>query len=240
MMLDCHKKQYNVLVACNNGSTKVSIISESHHQATILLEFELNSLCSNFTKWISVQKSYLQAINGWLHKCVFPLKQKSLRRRPIEFNPKRDIAPPIFVTCQDWLALLDKLAMKGVADAIKDLVTVTTNFLPRQEKRHENSKLSSTFSWKAVQNVNLERDIDRNECPVDWSLNYDSLRSGLVVFLSRLKTFAESSVEEYEILQKSINQAHSKYENNGLRMRASSGTVSTWEPQGMKEKKTAA
>ncbi|KAG1370921.1 putative nitrate regulatory gene2 protein [Cocos nucifera] len=217
-MLDCHKKQYNViLVACNNGNTKVSIRSEAHHQATILLEFELNSLCSNFTKWISMQKSYLQAINRWLHKCIFPLKQMSSKKKPIEFDPKRHIAPPIFVTCQDWLALLDSLPGKEVADAIKDLVTVTTHFLPRQEKSHENSKLSFTFSRKAGQNAGLEGDIQRNESPVDWSLKHDSFQSGLVVFLDRLKTFAESSVRQYETLQKSIKEAHDNYEKALLR-----------------------
>ncbi|XP_010905438.1 nitrate regulatory gene2 protein [Elaeis guineensis] len=228
MMLDCHNNQHSIILgSCNNGSTKVSTRSEYHRQAIILLEFELSSLCSNFTKWISAQKSYLQAINGWLHKCVFPLKQKSSRRKPVEFNPKRDIAPPIFVTCQDWLALLDNLPTKEVVDAIKELVTVTTHFLPRQEKDHENSRVSLTLSRKAGQSVGLEGDIGRNESHVDWSQNYDKLQSGLVVFLSRLKAFAQSSVEEYEILQKSINEAHFRYENGGLRMRGSSVTGST-------------
>lgn len=216
MMLDCHKNQFSIISgSCNNGSTKVSIRTEYHYQVTILLEFELNSLCSNFTKWISAQNSYLQAINGWLRKCVFPLRQKSSRRRPIEFNPKRDIAPPIFITCEDWLALFDKLPIKEVADAVKDLMTVTTHFLPHQEKHHENSKLSFRFPRKAGQSVGLQRDIHRNESPVDWSLNYDSFQSGLVVFLDGLKTFADSSVKEYESLQKSIKQASDKYENTG-------------------------
>ncbi|XP_008811000.1 protein ROLLING AND ERECT LEAF 2-like [Phoenix dactylifera] len=219
MMLDCHKNQYSIISgSCNNGSTKVSTRSESHRQATMLLERELSSLCSNFTKWISAQKSYIEAINGWIHKCVFPRKQKYSKRKPIEFDPKRDIAPPIFVTCQNWLALLNELPMEEVANSLKDLVTVTTRFLPRQEKGHENSKLSLTFSRKTGQSVGLEGDIDRNESPVDWSLNYDSLLSGLAGFLNRLKTFAESSVQEYENLQKFISAAHLRYENSGLRM----------------------
>ncbi|XP_026664655.1 protein ROLLING AND ERECT LEAF 2-like isoform X3 [Phoenix dactylifera] len=223
MMLDWHKKQYSIiLVACNNGGTKVSISSESHRQATILLEFELNSLRSNFTKWILTQKSYLKAINDWLHKCViqecaFPSRQKPSRRKQLGFDQKWEIFPPIFVTCREWLAQLDKLPSMEVADSIKDLVTVTTHFLPRQEKSHENSKLSFTFSRKAGQSAGLKGDINRNKSPVDWSLNYDSLQSGLVVFLDRLKTFAESSVMQYEILQKIINEAHDRYENVGLR-----------------------
>lgn len=218
MMLDCHKNQYSIIsVACDNGTTKVSIRSESHRQAATILEFKLNSLSSNFTKWISAQKTYLQAIDKWLHKCVFPLKQKSSRRRPTEFDPKRDIAPPIFVTCKDWLALLNNLPTKEVADAIKDLVTMTTHFLPRQEKSHENSKSSFTLSWKSGQSVGFKGDIHRNESPVDWSLNYDSLQSGLVVFFDRLKTFAESSVAGYRDLQASIDEQHSRYERSGLR-----------------------
>lgn len=218
MMLDCHKHQYSIiLVACNIGSTRVSIRSESHRQAATILEFELNSLCSSFTKWISTHKYYLQAINGWLLKCVFPLRHKSSRRKKVEFSPQSDVAPPIFVTCRDWLKLLDELPTKEVADAIKDVVTVTTHFFPRQEKAHGSSSLSFSLSRKAGQHDELGEDIRRNEAPVDWSLNYDSLQSGLVVFLDRLKTFAESSVVKYEALQKSINAARVTYENYGSR-----------------------
>ncbi|KAJ0979080.1 hypothetical protein J5N97_014554 [Dioscorea zingiberensis] len=101
-MLDCHKHQCSIISSASNiGSTKISSRSESYRQSAGLLTFELNSLCSSFIKWISVHKSYLEAINGWLHKCVFPLRHKASRgRKNLEFSPRRDRAPPIFVACR--------------------------------------------------------------------------------------------------------------------------------------------
>jgi len=205
MMLDCHKHQYNIIVAAsNNGSTKLSEIrSESHRQVTMLLRFELTSLCSSFTKWISSHKSYLEAINGWLLKCIFliPVRQKSSRRRNPQFSPRRSLAPPIFVTCRDWLKLLDELPSREVADAIKDLLDVTAHFLPRQEKGHGTKRAGGSYE-----------ELQGHDAVVDWSMNYDSLQSGLVVFLDQLKSFAEASLAKYELLQMSIAEARAAYE----------------------------
>ena len=205
MMLDSHRHQYSIIVAAsNNGSTKLSAMhSESHRQATMLLQFELVSVCSSFTKWISSHKSYLEAINGWLLKCVLvsPGRQKSSRRRNPQFSPRRNLAPLIFVTCRDWLKLLEELPAREVADAIKDLVDVTAHFLPRQEKGHGAKRAGGSYE-----------ELQGNDAVVDWSMNYDSLQSGLVVFLDRLKSFAEVSLAQYEFLQKSIAEARAAYE----------------------------
>lgn len=210
MMLECHKQQYNIIVAAtNNGSIKLSAIrSESHRQATMLLQFELSSLCSSFTKWMSSHKSYLEAINGWLLKCILlnPMRQKASRRRNFQFSPKRSLAPPIFVACRDWLKLLDELPAREVADSVKDLIDVTAHFLPRQEKGRGTKRAGGMYE-----------ELQGHDVTVDWNLNYDSLQSGLVVFLDRLKYFADVSVAKYESLQKSIDEAKAAYEreNNG-------------------------
>ncbi|CAL9778084.1 unnamed protein product [Musa acuminata subsp. burmannicoides] len=218
-MLNYHNHQYSIILsASNNGSTKVSVRSQWQHQATFL-ELELNSLGSNFTEWMSAHKSYLEAINGWLLKCiVLSLKwNKSSRRKPPQpFSPKRAIAPPIYVTCRDWLNILDQLPTKEVVSSIKDLVNVTTHFFPCQEKGHATSKLSFSLPRKAEQKK-LGEHIQKNDSSVDCSLNYDHLQSALTIFLDRLRNFAESSVSKYEALQKSIEEAQAAYERSELR-----------------------
>ncbi|XP_020583521.1 uncharacterized protein LOC110026760 isoform X2 [Phalaenopsis equestris] len=216
VMLECHKNQHKLISdASNNISSKVSVHSESHQQATLHLQQELNSLSSNFSKWLSKHKSYLKAINNWLLKCVLmppAPKQKSSRRRPPQFSPRTDIAPPIFVTCRNWLDLMDELPEQEVEDAISDLIEVTGLFLPRTEKG--NGSLRSTFSLsRRVKGGEHYEEIERNDVSVDWSLNYDSLQSSLVVFFDRLKSFAESSLVKYEALEKAILEARFRYEN---------------------------
>lgn len=217
-MLNYHNHQYSIiLLASNSGSTKVSVRSQWQHQATFL-ELELNSLGSNFTEWVSAHKSYLEAINGWLLKCiVLSLKwNKSSRKKPQPFSPKRAIAPPIYVTCRDWLNVLDQLPTKEVVSSIKDLVNVTTHFFPCQEKGRATSKSSFSLQRKAEQKK-LGEHIQKNDSSVDCSLNYDHLQSALTIFLDRLRNFAESSVSKYEALQKSIEEAQAAYERSELR-----------------------
>lgn len=217
-MLDHHSRQYSIIsLAFNNGSNKLSIQSELECRATVL-EFELNSLGSNFTEWVSAHKSYLEAINGWLLKCiVLSLKwNKSSRKKPQPFSPKRAIAPPIYVTCRDWLNVLDQLPTKEVVSSIKDLVNVTTHFFPCQEKGRATSKSSFSLQRKAEQKK-LGEHIQKNDSSVDCSLNYDHLQSALTIFLDRLRNFAESSVSKYEALQKSIEEAQAAYERSELR-----------------------
>ncbi|CAL9097159.1 unnamed protein product [Musa acuminata var. zebrina] len=209
-MLDYHNRQYNIIMlVSDNGNNKVSVRSESQHQAADL-EFELNELSSNFTGWMSAHKSYVQAINGWLLKCIdSTVKQnKSSRRKAQRFSLKIDLAPPIFVTCQNWLDLLEVLSTEDVVSAVKDLVNATTHFLPQQEKGHGTSK--SSFSLP--RNDESGEHVLANDSSVDWSLNYDHLQSALKIFLDSLKAFAASSVSKYEALQVSIKKAKELYE----------------------------
>eukprot|EP00262_Sarcandra_glabra_P022284 TRINITY_DN9834_c0_g1_i1.p1 TRINITY_DN9834_c0_g1~~TRINITY_DN9834_c0_g1_i1.p1 ORF type:complete len:755 (+),score=139.89 TRINITY_DN9834_c0_g1_i1:225-2489(+) len=193
MMYESHKLQYNIIsIAYINGTSKVCIRSESHRQATINLECELTSLCSTFTKWINAHKSYLESINKWLLKCVFPLRQKSSRRRTVEFCPRRDVAPPIFITCRDWISGLEKLPTKEVADSIKELAAETTRFLPRQERNQSKEKV--------------------NEVMEELNLSFDGLHSRLVGFLDRLRDFSESSVKMYGDLGEAIKDAQAIYD----------------------------
>lgn len=220
MMLECHRNQHKIISDTSiKGSCKVSVHSESNRQATILFQSELNSLCSSFTKCIAAHKSYLKAINNWLLNCVLmtpaPKHQSSRRKQP-QFSPHSDIAPPIFVTCKEWLDLMDELPGKQVEDAINDLIEVTTLFLPHTEKA--NGSLTSMFSLsRRVKGGHQYEEIEKNEVPVDWSLNYDSLQSSLVVFFDRLESFAKSSLDKYEALQTTIKEARLRYENSDIR-----------------------
>ncbi|XP_016206044.1 uncharacterized protein LOC107646370 [Arachis ipaensis] len=100
VMFECHKLQFQIIsVPYNNSHAKIAMHSELHRQITSYLEDELLFLSSSLTKWIGAQKSYLEAISGWLNKCV-SFKQKSTRkRRKTQSELLRDHGPPIYATC---------------------------------------------------------------------------------------------------------------------------------------------
>ncbi|XP_062211076.1 protein ROLLING AND ERECT LEAF 2-like [Phragmites australis] len=206
-MLECHRHQHEIIkLVSNSGNTKVLIRSESQFQATLLLQVELSTLCSNFQKWIASHRSYLHSLNSWLLKCV-----KSLRRRKKSRKKKEADIPitnyavaPIFKTCENWIKLLDKLPNKDLEDAIRGLAANINRSMPRQEKRRGSSKL--TFSLSHSGGLNGEKGgIHRNDPPMD-------LQSSLETFLGKLEAFSDVSLDKYIKLKKEIDDAKVDYE----------------------------
>lgn len=207
VMFECHRLQHNIISAAyNSGNTKISVLSESHRQFTILLENELSSLSSTFAKWIGAHKSYLEAINGWLLKCVSIKEKSSKRKRRRNPNQLRESGPPIYVTCGVWLEMLGQLPTKEVTDSIKILASETSSFLPRQEKSQEKS-------MNRPRSADPDLSILRDEVPaVDWAAGFERFRLGLVGFLEHLKNFSSSSVNMYRELEKTIKDYKGSYE----------------------------
>ncbi|XP_042485642.1 protein ROLLING AND ERECT LEAF 2-like [Macadamia integrifolia] len=208
MMSECHKLQFLIIsIVYDNGSDKLSLQSESHRHATSHLEHELSYLSLSFTKWINAQKSYVRAINGWLHKCVF-IQRKTSRRRRMPDPPLRELGPPIYVTCGLWLDKLEAVPVKDVSDSIKALATETTCFLPRKEK-NQGKSFNRPFSsaCNAVGNGEGTSNDLGEEPPQDWNSGFDRFRSSLVGVLDQFNCFAESSVKMYVELQQAIQKA---------------------------------
>ncbi|KAJ1297370.1 hypothetical protein BS78_01G370400 [Paspalum vaginatum] len=207
-MLDCHRHQHEIIkLVSNSNNMKVSIRSESQFQATLLLQVELNTLCSNFQKWIASHRAYLHSLNSWLLKCVRSPqnRRKRSRKKKAEADPitKYDVAP-IFKTCESWINLLDELPTKDLEDAIKGLASDINRSMPRQEKQRGTSKL--TFSLSHSGRLNGEMGgAHRSDPPLD-------LQSSLEMFLEKLEIFSDDSVQGYKKLKEEISKAKARYE----------------------------
>ncbi|KAF3454104.1 hypothetical protein FNV43_RR04551 [Rhamnella rubrinervis] len=209
VMLECHKLQFQIIsIAYTNGNTKISVQSETRRHVTVHLENELGTLSSSFTKWIGAQKSYVQAIKGWLLKCVsIPQESTKRKRRGAQVPPWRNF-PPIYVICGVWLEKLDSTIepVKEVADSIKSLAAETARFLPHQEKKEGKSAM-----WKGDNNSDSAINMLRDEASEDFISGFDHFRSSLVGFFGQLNNFAESSVKMYADLNKAIQDAKCSY-----------------------------
>ncbi|KAJ8750365.1 hypothetical protein K2173_014280 [Erythroxylum novogranatense] len=213
VMFECHKLQLNIIkIIEGTGHEKISIHAESHRQITINLENELTALSLSFTKWIGAQKSYLQAINNWLFKCVLlpekPSKKK--RRQPARSLTLRESGPPMFVTCGAWLDKLDALPMKEVTYSLQDLVAEITRFLPCQEKNQV--KTADLTRSKAENGSDSAVNLLSCETTENFISGFEHFRSGLEGFLGQLNNFADSSVKMYAELQKEIQDVKNIHE----------------------------
>ncbi|PIN12926.1 hypothetical protein CDL12_14451 [Handroanthus impetiginosus] len=206
MMRECHKLQFHIIsISQAPGSTKITIQSNARRQITVHLENELSSLSSSFTKWISAQKLYVEAIDKWLLKCVsVQQKNTSKRNKRAKPPPIRNLGPPIYMICGSWLEMIEKLPSKGVVNSIKELTSEVSQFLPRQEK---NQGKAGEPGVEMLREEALEELI-----PV-----LDRFRTSLTRFLGHLNDFAESSVTMFVDLQKTIRDAKNNYEQSKSR-----------------------
>lgn len=225
-MLECHRHQHEIIkLVSNSNSMKVSIRSESQFQATLLLQVELNTLCSNFQKWIASHRAYLQSINSWLLKCVKSLqsRRKRSRKKKAEADPITKYAvAPIFKTCESWINLLDSYNLpakdnsnlpandnnnvpaKHLEDAIKGLASDINRSMPRQEKQRGTPKLTFSLSHSGRFNSDMGG-THRSEPPLD-------LQSSLETFLDKLEILSHVSLKKYMDLKKEIDEAKVRYE----------------------------
>ncbi|TVU47252.1 hypothetical protein EJB05_06845 [Eragrostis curvula] len=215
-MLECHRNQHEIIkLVSNSGNMKVLIRSESQIQAALLLQVELNTLSSNFHKWIASHRSYLHSLNSWLLKCVKSLrrKKKSRKKKEADIPITNYAVAPIFKTCEDWIKLLDDLSKKEsddhsskkkeLEDAIKGLAADISRSVPGQERRRGNSKLTISLSRSGTLNGEMDG-VHRNYPPTD-------LQSSLETFLGKLEEFSHASLEMYVNLGEKINKAKEDY-----------------------------
>lgn len=214
VMFECHRLQYQIIsVAYTTNNSKVVPQSELRRQITVHLENELSYLSSCFVRWIGAQKSYLQAINNWLSKCVPPQPKTTRRKRRADPLPLWNFGPPIYATCGIWLEKLGHLPTKEVAESIKMLAADTRRFLPRQEKNQgKGAKKALGASWEAGNSGESSANLIGDDASEDWMSGFDHFRSSLVDLLGKLNTYSERSVDMYSELDKCIQGAKSKYD----------------------------
>lgn len=214
VMFECHKRQVQIISEAQIVSDRAALMqSEYRRQTTINLETELNSLSSSFVKWINAQKSYLQAIDNWLHKCVL-MPQKTTKKRRRAPAPKiRNHGPPIYVTCGVWLENLESLPTNAVTDSIKALAVETSRFLPLQEKnRGKNPNHASSTLQKAEDGTDSAVSMLRDDASEDQGSCFDRFRSALLRFLEQLNGYSESTANKYADLDRAIKNSKSNYE----------------------------
>ncbi|KAK9135832.1 hypothetical protein Syun_015162 [Stephania yunnanensis] len=120
VMLESHDTQSKIMLEVKSYSCSSygRFTNDSLRRATRQLEIEIDNWRACFIEYISAQKAYIQALDGWLSKFIVPEVEFCSRGRS-SIPPYRVAGPPILLICQDWLSSLDKLPDKGVAYSMK-------------------------------------------------------------------------------------------------------------------------
>ncbi|GJN25694.1 hypothetical protein PR202_gb13556 [Eleusine coracana subsp. coracana] len=184
-MLECHQTVY-------------------HNHTGIPCE-RLNLRSASFKIWITAHKSYVEALNAWLQKCVLqPRQDRRRRRRKVSFPPRQAVSPPIFILCRDWLAMMESLPTDELCKSIKDVMQ-----LIRDSFEHHDDQDKPKSESQECGMLNNEQEASGSVAAAE------GLQSKLTTVLDRLTKFSEASLKQYEELKHKYEVARDDYKTFG-------------------------
>lgn len=140
-MLESHEAQNRIMyeVKCFNCPTFGKFCNDLHRLATVQLEAELQNWHACFAAYVSSQKAYIEALDGWLSKFVTPETEFYLKGRSL-LPPCKINGPPLLILCHDWLVCLDKLPDEAVIYAMKSFGKDVKALLVRQGEEQQQKR----------------------------------------------------------------------------------------------------
>ena len=120
--------------------------NDSHRLATLQLEAEVQNWRACFTAYVSAQKAYIEALDGWLSKFIAPEVELYSRGRSSVPRPIFS-GPPLLVICRNWLAFLEKLPEKAVTYTMKSFEKdIRALWVQQGEEQHQKRKVDGLAS----------------------------------------------------------------------------------------------
>lgn len=169
------------------------------------LESELRNWRACFESWIASQRSYVQALKGWLLRCMSTDPETS----KLHCSPRRSSAAlPIYGICIQWSKFLDDIREIHVIDGLDFFAagvgSVYTQQLKEDSRRTPvGSKRFSTVSsgnMEVVEVRQVEEEVMTPEKMAEVAIRI--LCAGMSVAMTSLTEFAINSAEEYADLVK--------------------------------------
>nr|XP_040241917.1 protein ALTERED PHOSPHATE STARVATION RESPONSE 1 [Aegilops tauschii subsp. strangulata] len=135
-VLECHEKQLSAIRDSRLHLLKARTVSQSAAAtlATLELERELTKWYRCFNKWTSSQRSYVEALNGWLRRW-FPEVQdeQDAPDGAPPFSPGKLGARPIFIVSNDWFRAIDLVPKSDALKSIDYFYKLVHELRKRQE-----------------------------------------------------------------------------------------------------------
>ncbi|KQK00689.1 nitrate regulatory gene2 protein [Brachypodium distachyon] len=198
------------------------------------LEVDLVKWIVNFSSWVSAQRSFVKALNGWLALCLNYQQEETPDGAP-PYSPGRVGAPLVFVICNSWSQCMDRISEKDVVTAMQALVSSVRNL--SEQKIVELSEQISVIREREKWNKILERkamEISKETDTLNRKLalvpgrqsllpmaktyqahflEADNLHISLRRVLQALESFASSSLQAFQNTQRHAEEEMLSREN---------------------------
>ncbi|KAJ4776950.1 DUF630 family protein (DUF630 and DUF632) [Rhynchospora pubera] len=158
-MLDSHETQKEIIFAVNCFTCPAygKFSNDAQRHATLKLEAEIRNWRSCFSSYISAQRDYIEALNGWVSKFISP--------DPGYYAKSKNGVPPLALMCNEWVVGFGKLPDKPVLGSIRNFVrSVRVLWIKQGEEQQQKRKVDNlakeidkkVFAFKRAENRILE------------------------------------------------------------------------------------
>ncbi|KAM7261229.1 hypothetical protein ACFE04_026704 [Oxalis oulophora] len=247
IMLESHEFQIRIIseVTSFNCSTYGQFCNDSHRFATLQLEAELHNWHACFAKYVTTQKAYISALNGWLSKFIAP--EVELYSKKSSIPPCGNSAPPLLVLCQTWLTSMDTLPDKVVMSSMKSFgkdiralwlqqgieqqqkkkVDRLVKEIEKEDRKIFSSGISEYESEASIRNrieilaekkdqLGVEKEKHVSSMKETRRITVDGLQTGFSSIFESLAEFSKASVKMYGDLVTYSEDAKPKEEENDI------------------------
>ncbi|CAO1943134.1 unnamed protein product [Urochloa humidicola] len=204
-VLECHEKQLLAIHDSKIHQLKAMTISQSGvaSEASRELERELTKWYRCFNKWISTQRSCIEALNGWLKKWlpepVAPEEDTADGVPP--FSPGRLGAPPVFIVSNDWFQAIEMVSKTDALRAIDHFSKLVHEFRKSLEEEQRQKRKAD----HASRDYNRKSEVLQEELGLSNMENPHYSHDDRVMDLERMRKRRD---EERTSHEKILNHAH--------------------------------
>ncbi|XP_062226433.1 protein ROLLING AND ERECT LEAF 2-like [Phragmites australis] len=185
------------------------------------LELELIKWIISFSSWVNSQRNFVKALDGWLALCLNYEPEEAGNGVP-SYSPGRIGAPLVFVVCNKWSQVMDRISEKDVVNAMQALVSSVRHLWEQQhlEQSEQIIAIREREKWiktldRKTQELNKEADeLNRKLAlvPSRQSLHVprtvqlyeahcveaSNLNINLTLVLQALENFAANSLQAFQ------------------------------------------
>lgn len=200
-LLDCHRKQLQAIADSKNQSltAKTGSQSQSIAKATKELELDLLHWCHCFKEWISTQKAYIEALNGWLMKWL-PEELEQTPDGVAPFSPGRIGAPAVYIISNDWFHAIKSISEDKVTETMHDF-SVVAHKLWESQNKEQHLRLKAEY---------LSRNYDRSKSLLQDSGMYE--RMDIVSVTENGEEHHDDRMTELDSMKKILEEVKAEHE----------------------------
>lgn len=220
-MLDCHRCQSQAVGEGKilDGITSTEKFGYPELEAGMQLKFQLQNCKLSFFNWIDAQRAHCKALNGWLLRCLLHEPEET-HDGLVPFSPGKIGAPPVFVICNRWSQVMDRISEKEVIESMQRVLTSLNQLLEPllvelQQRSVADKDMESKLKILDREELKIQKLVQAQEKKMGNNIivlrrsemaNTSSLLSGLKQTFGAMERFTADCVEAYEELCQRIQE----------------------------------